>query len=191
MPTHISKEIRDTRKFEVLTEVTMKSSTVWDITPCSQRISTDESEECIASIFRVEEPAKQRTGMTACCPIHACSLLGLLINLVDGGEMFLRNVGWPSPDYMMLCPRRQNSSIYIKYLKNFLSILNLDFYLHKLHNNLRYVKSLRSRKPRLTTVGISCADHAAPSIRKSWHYFANKRRSLGRPSSLADQSHGV
>jgi hypothetical protein len=26
-----------------------------------------------------------------------------------------------------------------------------------------------SRKPRLTDVGISCADHAALSIRKSWH----------------------
>jgi hypothetical protein len=25
------------------------------------------------------------------------------------------------------------------------------------------------------TVGIRCADHATPSIRKSWHYFANKR----------------
>jgi hypothetical protein len=50
---------------------------------------------------------------------------------------------------------------------------------------------LRSRKPRLTTAGIRCADHATPSIRKSLHYFANKRRSLGRHSSLADQSHGV
>jgi hypothetical protein len=38
--------------------------------------------------------------------------------------------------------------------------------------------------------GIRCADHATPSIRNSWHYFANKRRSLGRHSSLADQSHG-
>jgi hypothetical protein len=28
---------------------------------------------------------------------------------------------------------------------------------------------LRSRKPRLTAVGIRCADHPTPSIRKSWH----------------------
>jgi hypothetical protein len=48
-----------------------------------------------------------------------------------------------------------------------------------------------SRKPRLTTGGIHCTDHATPSIRKSWHYFANKRRSLDRHSSLEDQSHEV
>jgi hypothetical protein len=29
--------------------------------------------------------------------------------------------------------------------------------------------SLRFRKPRLTAVEISCADHATPSIRRSWH----------------------
>jgi hypothetical protein len=28
---------------------------------------------------------------------------------------------------------------------------------------------IRSRKPILTAVGIRCADHATPSIRKSWH----------------------
>jgi hypothetical protein len=44
----------------------------------------------------------------------------------------------------------------------------------------------RSRKPRLTAVGIRCGDHATPSIRKSCTNFADKRRSLGRYNSLAD-----
>jgi hypothetical protein len=41
-----------------------------------------------------------------------------------------------------------------------------------------------SRKPRLTSVGIRCADHATPSIRKSWH-------EVRRQAAVAqDQSHG-
>jgi hypothetical protein len=47
------------------------------------------------------------------------------------------------------------------------------------------------KKTENTTGGMHCADHATPSIRKSWYYFAKKRRSLGRHSSLPDQSHGV
>jgi hypothetical protein len=43
-----------------------------------------------------------------------------------------------------------------------------------------------------TAVGIRHADHVAPSIRKSWQSLrADKRRSLGRCSSLADSDHGV
>jgi hypothetical protein len=39
---------------------------------------------------------------------------------------------------------------------------------------------LRSRKPRLTAVGIRCADHATPSTRKSRHYFTDSGdRSVG------------
>jgi hypothetical protein len=41
-----------------------------------------------------------------------------------------------------------------------------------------------------TAVGIRHADHVAPSIRKSWQSLPDKRRSLGRYSSLADSDHG-
>jgi hypothetical protein len=40
------------------------------------------------------------------------------------------------------------------------------------------------RKPRLTALGIRCADHATPSIHKFGINFADKRRSLDRYSSL-------
>jgi hypothetical protein len=38
------------------------------------------------------------------------ALLSLLVHPKDRGDMFLRNVSWPSPDYTALHPRRQNTS---------------------------------------------------------------------------------
>jgi hypothetical protein len=40
-----------------------------------------------------------------------------------------------------------------------------------------------------TTGGIRCADHATPSLRKSW--YSPRSGGRCRHSSLADQSHGV
>jgi hypothetical protein len=37
-------------------------------------------------------------------------LLGLFFDYEDGGDMFLRNVGWLSTDHVALYPRRQNFS---------------------------------------------------------------------------------
>jgi hypothetical protein len=46
--------------------------------------------------------------------------------------------------------------------------------------------NLRSRNPKLTAVGIRCADHATLSICEVGTNFADKRRSLGRYSLLAN-----
>jgi hypothetical protein len=61
----------------------------------------------------------------------------------------------------------------------------------QLRSYLEEIVAAPVKKTETNDRGIRCADHAIPSIRKSWHYFSNKRRSLGRHSSIADRSHGV
>jgi hypothetical protein len=54
-------------------------------------------------------------------------------------------------------------------------------------------QQLQSIKPRLTSVGIRCAEYATPFTRKglALKNFADKWRSLARCGSLADYDHGV
>jgi hypothetical protein len=47
-------------------------------------------------------------------------------------------------------------------LQKFLNIIEQEF-------NFLVTVIVRSRKPILVAVGIRCADHATPSIRKIWH----------------------
>jgi hypothetical protein len=58
-------------------------------------VSTDVSEEHIASIFRFKEYAVRETSvkamLTTCS--HAGFSLGLFFDPEDGGDMFFRNVG--------------------------------------------------------------------------------------------------
>jgi hypothetical protein len=54
---------------------------------------------------------------------------------------------------------------------------------------LRVLRNVLPRKPRLTAVGIRCADHATPSTGKSWHYL--RRQAAVGIVPLRTKSHGV
>jgi hypothetical protein len=49
-------------------------------------------------------------AMKAIYLTHAGFLLGLFFYTENGGDMFLRNIGWLSTDYTALYPRRYKSS---------------------------------------------------------------------------------
>jgi hypothetical protein len=89
--------------FEVLTAVVMKSFIVWDITPCSPL----KVHKRFGGTYRlhlqgwINQDASVKTALLATC-FHAGSLLGLFFYPEDGGDMFLRNVGWLSTDYTAL-----------------------------------------------------------------------------------------
>jgi hypothetical protein len=84
---------------EVLTAVVMKSSILWDITPCSPL----KIKWCFGGICRLH---LQDWRLSQARNQHEAGskqgLLFLLFNPEDGGEIFLRNVGWFSTDYTAL-----------------------------------------------------------------------------------------
>jgi hypothetical protein len=63
-------------------------------------VSTEVSEEHIASIFRVEELAEQaKLCLQPAFTLVSCS--AYFFDPEDGGDIFLRNVGGHSTDYLL------------------------------------------------------------------------------------------
>jgi hypothetical protein len=81
---------------------------------CSTVKITYVSEEHI--IFRAEVQAKHKTSLkhwSGFCLLHAGFLFGLHFNPEDGGDIFLPNVSWITPEYTMLHSRRDIFLIYL------------------------------------------------------------------------------
>jgi hypothetical protein len=63
----------------------------------------------VRSIPLYERKERESRDLLATC-FHAGFLIGLFFDPGDGGDMFLRNIGWLSTDYTTLYPRRYISS---------------------------------------------------------------------------------
>jgi hypothetical protein len=89
----------------------LKSNIFWDITPCSQlKVNRRFGRTYTLHLLggRINRARNQRESLLRTC-FHALFLLRLFFD-PEGGDMFLRNVCWPSTDYTALYPRRQYSS---------------------------------------------------------------------------------
>jgi hypothetical protein len=87
-PFDANKVILHFVRFETFTAVVMKSSIFWDRKPCS--------------LLKVN----RRFGKTrrlACYLLHVGFSSGLFFDPEDGGDTFLRNVGWLSKYYLSVC----------------------------------------------------------------------------------------
>jgi hypothetical protein len=106
---------------EVLTVVIMKSSDLWDMTPCLSVESQPTFGKNIVCRFPFQgrRISQARHLLREICSklCHAGFLLGLLFDPEDGSDIFLRNVvGWFS-DYMVPYPRTYNSSLFFRFTR--------------------------------------------------------------------------
>jgi hypothetical protein len=90
----------------------LKSYIFWDITPCSPlkinrrfgRIYRLHFQCRMNHVKNQHEAGSKQSSVSFF--LHAGSLFGLLFDPKDGGDMYLRNVGWYSTDYTALYSRR-------------------------------------------------------------------------------------
>jgi hypothetical protein len=84
--------------FEVLTVVVMKSTIFWDITPCSPLSVNRRFEGTYRHHLQGRKISWARNQRESRWQAELC------FDPEDGGDIFLRNVGWPSRDYTALYP---------------------------------------------------------------------------------------
>jgi hypothetical protein len=101
---------------EVLTAVVKKSSIFWDITPCSPlKAKWRFGGTYGLHLARLKMKLWKKSAWSRQqAQFLVGFLLGLLIYLEDGCDMYLWNIGLLSTDYTALYPRRQNSSRHIR-----------------------------------------------------------------------------
>jgi hypothetical protein len=95
--------------FEVLKAVVIKSTIVWDITPCSP-LKVNRSFGVTYRLHlqgrRISQERNQMASRALLATwFHAGFLHSLFFDPEDRGAMFLRNVGWISTNYTELYPR--------------------------------------------------------------------------------------
>jgi hypothetical protein len=109
--------------FEVFRAVVMKSIIIWDMTPCSP----SSFNRRFGGTYHLHHQGRKNRFSKPASKLHSGGyeeyhLLGSSCLLVcwtyffdpeNGGDMFLRNVGWNSTDYTASYPRRWYSSYFI------------------------------------------------------------------------------
>jgi hypothetical protein len=102
----------------------------------------------------------------ACCLLHVRFLLGLLYHPGDGGDMFLRNVGWLSLDYTSLYPKIQKSSYFHAYevTTDWVWIGNLIYWPLSDRNYINYSSIANAHTLNFTTARNKSSQSAVSSV---------------------------